>query len=89
MLPGVSLPEVKKVPNDVEEVGDIVRPLSSENDRYWMEGAGILLDVFGHTRGDAISSLREYSVVSVLGVVLGEGAHIWHRRMSGHVREVL
>jgi len=53
VFPGVSRPDVEKVPNDVEEVGDIARPFSSENDRHWMEGAGILLGVFGRARGDA------------------------------------
>jgi len=53
MFPGVSRPDVEKVLNDAEEVGDIVRPFSSENDRHWIEGAGILLGVFGRARGDA------------------------------------
>jgi hypothetical protein len=52
--PGVSRPEVEKVPNDVEEVGDRARPFSSENDRHWIEGAGILLGVFGRARGEVI-----------------------------------
>jgi len=52
--PGVSRPEVEKVPNDVEEVGDSAYPFSSENDRHWIEGAGILLGVFGRERGGVI-----------------------------------
>ena len=53
MFPGVSRPDVEKVLNDAEEVGDIVRPFSSENDRHWIEGVGILVGVFGRARGDA------------------------------------
>ena len=49
--PGVSRPEVEKAPNDVEEVGERARPFSSENDRHWIEGAGMLLGVFGRARG--------------------------------------
>jgi hypothetical protein len=82
--PGVSRPEVEKVPNDVEEVGDRARPFSSENDRHWIEGAGILLGVFGRARGEVISSLRGYSVVSVMVVV-----HVRYGRMSGYVRGAL
>lgn len=52
VFPGVSRPEVEKVWNDVEEVGDIARPFPSENDRHLIEGAGILLGVFGRARGD-------------------------------------
>ena len=33
-FPGISKPEVEWVPDDVEEVGDRVYPLSSENDRH-------------------------------------------------------
>lgn len=52
--PGVSRPEVEKVPNDAEDVGDRARPFSSENDRHWIEGAGMLLGVFGRARGETI-----------------------------------
>lgn len=52
--PGVSRPEMEKVPNDTEEVRDMPCPSPSENDRHWIEGAGMLLGVFGRARGGVI-----------------------------------
>jgi len=49
-FPGVSRQEVENTPNDVEDAGDRTHPFSSENDHHWMEGAGILLGVFGRAR---------------------------------------
>lgn len=40
--------------NNVEDVGDMLYPSPSENDRHWIEGAGILLGVFGRARGGVI-----------------------------------
>jgi hypothetical protein len=39
LSPGVSRPEVEKA--DPEDVGDMMGPSPSENDRHWMEGAGM------------------------------------------------
>ena len=62
VFPGVSRPGVENAPNDVEEVGDRARPFSSENDRHWIEGAGMLLGVFGRARGGV-----NLTVAGVLG----------------------
>jgi hypothetical protein len=51
---GVSRPEVEEAPIDPEKVGDMTGPSPSENDLHWMEGAGILLGVFGRARGGVI-----------------------------------
>lgn len=51
--PGVSRPEVEKALDKPADSGDI-GPSPSENDRHWIEGAGILLGVFGRARGGVI-----------------------------------
>lgn len=60
--PGVSRPEVEEAPSDPEKVGDMTGPSPSENDRHWIEGAGILLGVFGRARGGVI-----FTVAGVFG----------------------
>ena len=50
-FPGVSRPEFEKVPNDIERVGDKLGPSPSGNDRHWIEGAGMRLEIFGRAQG--------------------------------------